>query len=380
MAKNKRRRGVKTYRPHGAATIFYALFGLVSIACIAAFAILPILSFTKNGDTTPFVGYEYVGFTIRKYFSTLLASFMPKYDTLTQYFGGVAPSNDLLKIIFNFHEYVELVFGGIFGLIGIFALVEVLLVLAMILFGKSNHPGGIKIFAWLMFWFFAIFLGLTFMYLFFYQQIIGEVQANAGTSDNVAISFDLRSLLPLGAMFIVNIILSIIWRTCFKNRVPLARKKRNDDYEEENQNEIVSFAHTEPMPNQNEAIIQQPQPQPQPQPQQFSNNNGGSVITIGDRAYTKNTEITTADIPEGIASLGSSAFANCVNLAVVTLPSTLQEIGFNCFFNTPKLQTISFNGTVERWKCVKRGSNWLAKSGTRTVQCNNGKINVNPNH
>jgi hypothetical protein len=205
------------------------------------------------------------------------------------------------------------------------------------------------------------------MYLFFYQQIINEVQVNAGTSDNVALAFDFRSLLPLGAMFIINIILSIIWRKGFKNRVPLARKKRNDDYEEDNQPEIVPFAHTEPMPNQS-------------QPQQANNNNGGSVITIGDRAYTKNTEITTADIPEGISQLGSSAFANCVNLSVVTLPSSLQEIGFNCFFNTPKLQTISFNGTVERWKCIKRGSNWLAKSGTRTVQCNNGKINVNPNH
>ena len=367
MARNSRKRGVKTYRPHGAATIFYALFGLVSIACIAGFAILPVLTFTKNGDTTPFVGYEYVGFTIRQYFSTLLASFMPKYDTFTQYFGSVAPSNDLLKIIFNFHQYIELAFGAIFGLVGIFALVEVLLVLAMLLFGKSNHPGGIKIFAWLMFWFFAIFLGLTFMYLFFYQQIIAEVQANAGTSDNVALSFDFRCLLPLGAMFIVNIILSIIWRTGFKNRVPLARKNRNDDYEEDDRPEIVPFAHTEPMPNPNQA-------------QQTNSNNGGSVITIGDRAYTKNTEITTADIPEGISQLGSSAFANCVNLTVVTLPSSLQEIGFNCFFNTPKLQTISFNGTVERWKCVKRGSNWLVKSGTRTVQCNNGKINVNPNH
>ena len=373
MARKNRRRGVKTYRPHGAATIFYALFGLVSLACVVAFAILPVLSFTKNGTPTEFVGYEYIGFTVRQYFSNLLANFMPKYDTFTQYFGSTAPTNDLLKVIFNFHAYIELGLGVVFGLVGIFAFVEILLVLAMILFGKSNHPAGIKIFAWLMFWFFAVFLGLTFMYLFFYQQVIGEVQANAGTNDNVAIGFNFKCLLPLGAMFIVNIILSIIWRNAFKNRVPLARKKRNDDDEEMDEDEpkIVPFAHTEPMPNPN---------QPQPAPAAANNNNGGSVITIGDRAYTKNTEITTADIPEGISQLGSSAFANCVNLEVVTLPSTLQEIGFNCFFNTPKLQTISFNGTVERWKCIKRGSNWLAKSGTRTVRCNDGKINVNPNH
>ena len=369
MARNRRTRGVKTYRPHGAATIFYALFGLVVLACLAGFAILPIITFTKNGNSTPFVGYEYLGFTVRKYLGSFLTQFTPKYETFAQYFGGTAPTNDLLKIIFAIHEYIELALGAVFALVAIFAVVEVFLILGMILFGKSNHPGGIKTFAWLMFWFFAVFLGLTFMYLFFYQQIIGEVQANAGTSDNVAISFELKCLIPLGAMFVTNIILSIIWRTNFKNRVPLARKRRNDDdeVEEDSQPEVVPFAHTEPMPNQN-------------QPQQTNNNNGGSIITIGDRAYTKNTEITTADIPEGVVSLGSSAFANCVNLAVVTLPSSLQEIGFNCFFNTPKLQTISFNGTVDEWKNIKRGSNWLAKSATRTVRCNNGKINVNPNH
>ena len=98
------------------------------------------------------------------------------------------------------------------------------------------------------------------------------------------------------------------------------------------------------------------------------------------KATKKNIDITTANIPEGIAILGSSAFANCVNLAEVNLPASLREISFNCFFNTPKLTRINYAGSVELWKTIKRGSNWLSKSGTKTVYCKDGQINVNPSH
>ena len=381
MAKNKRRRGVKTYRPHGIATFIYVIFGLAVLAGLAAFVLLPMFTYTKNGTPTEFNGLEFVGFTVRQYFSTATASFQPKYDAFLEYFGSTQPTNEALKVIFTFHQYIELAFGAIFGLVAIFAFVEFLLVFAMLIFGKSNHPGGIKTFAWLIFWFFAANAGLIYMYFFFYQQIIGEVQAAAGTSDTIAINYDMKFLIILGGLFLVCIILSIIWRAGFKDRVAMSRgkKKGKDDDGDDEESTIVPYAYTQPMPNPQQP--QQPQQFQQLQQQPVNNYNGGSsVITIGDRAYTKNTEITNAAIPEGITSLGSSAFANCVNLTSVSLPGSLQEIGFNCFFNTPKLTDITFNGTVERWKCVKRGSNWLAKSGTKTIRCSNGKINVNPNH
>lgn len=375
MAKSKIRRGVRTYRPRGIATIIYVLFGLAVLAGLAAFVIMPMFTYTKNDVVTEFKGLEYIGFTVRQYFSTATESFQPKYDAFLEYFTGSAqPNNEALKVIFNFHQYIELALGGLFGLVFIFAFVEFLLVFAMLIFGKSNHPAGIKTFAWLIFWFFAVNVGLTYMYFFFYQQIIGEIQTAAGTSDAIKIDFDLKFLIILGGLFVVCIILSIIWRAGFKDRVAAVRGKRKGDDDDDDDPTIVPFAKTQPMPNP-----QQPQQQPQQQP--VNNNNGGSsVITIGDRAYTKNTEITNANIPEGITSLGSSAFANCVNLTSVSLPGSLQEIGFNCFFNTPKLTNITFNGTIERWKCVKRGSNWLSKSGTKTIQCKDGRINVNPKH
>ena len=374
MAKSKRRRGVKTYRPHGIATFIYVIFGLAVLAGLAAFVLMPMFTYTKNGVDTQFNGLEFVGFTVRQYLPTVTQQFQPKYDTFLEYFGSTQPTNEALKVIFNFHQYIELAFGGLFALVAIFAVVEFLLVFIMLIFGKSNHPGGIKTFAWLIFWFFAVNVGLIFMYFFFYQQIIGEVQAANGTDDTIAINFDMKFLIILGGLFVVSIILSIIWRAGFKDRVAMSRGKRKNSDDDDDEEGIVTFAKTQPMPDPL-------QPEQQPLQQQPVNNSGAnSVITIGDRAYTKNTEITNATIPEGIASLGSSAFANCVNLTSVSLPGSLQEIGFNCFFNTPKLTSITFNGTIERWKCVKRGSNWLSKSGTKTIKCTDGRINVNPKH
>ena len=374
MAKSKRRRGVKTYRPHGIATFIYVIFGLAVLAGLAAFVLMPMFTYTKNGVDTTFNGLEFVGFTVRQYLPTVTQQFQPKYDTFLEYFGSTQPTNEALKVIFNFHQYIELAFGGLFALVAIFAVVEFLLVFIMLIFGKSNHPGGIKTFAWLIFWFFAVNVGLIFMYFFFYQQIIGEVQAANGTDDTIAINFDMKFLIILGGLFVVSIILSIIWRAGFKDRVAMSRGKRKNSDDDDDEEGIVTFAKTQPMPDPL-------QPEQQPLQQQPVNNSGAnSVITIGDRAYTKNTEITNATIPEGIASLGSSAFANCVNLTSVSLPGSLQEIGFNCFFNTPKLTSITFNGTIERWKCVKRGSNWLSKSGTKTIKCTDGRINVNPKH
>ena len=242
---------------------------------------------------------------------------------------------------------------------------QVLLSLFMLILGKSNHPKGIKTFGWLIFWFFAIAYGLSYMYFVFIMQIAGE---------GVTIKPDNLSLIALGAMFVGALFLTIIFRICLKDRIPLIKSKRRKDDDDDDDDDEEEVEVSPRQVNQEQNIPQEAQPV------QPSVDNNQSVITIGNSAYKKNIDITTANIPEGIAVLGSSAFANCVNLAEVNLPASLREISFNCFFNTPKLTRINYAGSVELWKTIKRGSNWLSKSGTKTVYCKDGQINVNPSH
>lgn len=360
MRKNTRR-GVKTYRPHGLGVFIYALFALAVVGGLAAFALFPMFTFEVGESTTyEFKGLDFLFFTLRQY----LPSFAkPEFSSFAQYFDAT-PTNQLLGFICKFHTYIELAIAGFMALTALWAVILTLLSVFFILIGSSRHPKSLDIFSWLTFWFFAVAIGLSFMYLFFYTQVIGEGSSGVTATFNMS----LYVWIILGGMFVLCILVLIIYKAHFKDRVPFKNKKKKSE-------EVVTIEDSQSLPFMNNQVNVQPQPQVNQ-----SLPKGPDVITIGDRAYAKNTEMTSAMIPEGVVSLGSSAFANCVNLESVSLPSTVQEIGFNCFFNTPKLTSISYNGTLDQWKAVKRGSNWLMKSGTKTIQCLNGKVNVNPHH
>ena len=375
MAKKKKRRGVRTYHPHNLATIIYSLFGLAVIACLGVFLMMPMFTFAKEGEATiVFKGLDFVIYGVRKYYSKLVT---PEMETFASYFASATPDNELLKTIIGIHEWIELGITVFMAFVVLFAFILFVYAFFFLVFGRIKNPKNVKTFSWLTFWFFAFYIGLAYMYSFFYKQIIES------TGDKVNIDLSFYTLGALGGMFVICFIIFVINRAYFKDRVAFEKSKKKADDEDENEEEGVEPHQQEATPMSNP--MPQPQPQAQPAPQVSEQDfaytpaaNASGVITIGDKAYTKNTEITSANIPEGIVSLGSSAFANCVNLTSVTIPSTVQEIGFNCFFNTPKLTHIVFNGTIERWKYIKRGSNWLTKSGTTTVQCKDGQISVNP--
>lgn len=356
----RRRRGIKTYHPHNVATIIYALFALGMIALFVMPFIQPMFTFVSEGEEAlAFTGFDFVKVGLCQYLPTFKG---PLQEAFVAYFNAANPDNQLLQIIIRFHGIVELVIVGIMALVAIFALVEFILAALLLIIGKSNKPKNIKTFAWLMFWFYALALGVLFMYFFFYQQIAAFAEVE------IKISYVIMTYVYLGAMFVVALILTIINRAYFKDRVALDRKEDEPLYSISDSD--VPQSSQINNPDDRSVIIQTKTPGANP----------NSIITVGNSAYAKNPEIASATIPEGIVSLGSSAFANCINMVAVELPSTIREIGFNCFFNTPKLTSITFNGPIEKWKIIKRGSNWLMKSGTRTVQCTDGKINVNPRH
>ncbi len=103
-----------------------------------------------------------------------------------------------------------------------------------------------------------------------------------------------------------------------------------------------------------------------------------NISAIGGHDYAQNVHLLDANIPEHITKLGPSAFSNCVNLKTVNIPRSVTSIGANCFFNCTSLNRISYGGTKEEWKQIKRGSNWLSKAGTTIVVCTDGAISVNP--
>ena len=369
---NKRKIGVKTFRRYSPGAFISGIFSLAIVACLGAFVILPLFTFTREGeDPTIFKGLDYILLGVRKFYSNVVGD---RFNSFLSFFNTYEGDNPLLSTICSIHEYIEMGLVGLFALAAFLAFIEACLAVVWMVGGKISKPKTTLSLGWAIFIIFGLYLGLFFLYLTFYSELL------KAASEEASAVFNLYALAPLGGIFFSLIVLGITYKVGYKDRVFADKKHTNKN----NENKIE-----EDKPQQNEAMLNEP-------PQQMGEINISDDIfldepasvfqipagttEIADHAYAKNTSITNADLPEGIITIGGGAFANCHNLERISLPKSLQEIGYNTFFDTPKLKTIKYAGTKEDWTRVKRGSNWLTHSGTTVINTANGPITVNPSH
>ena len=72
-----------------------------------------------------------------------------------------------------------------------------------------------------------------------------------------------------------------------------------------------------------------------------------TVTTIGNSAFTGNTDITSVTLPETITSIGNGAFTGCSNLSTINLPEGLTEIGNSAFRSCGSLTDIVLPDTLK---------------------------------
>lgn len=103
-----------------------------------------------------------------------------------------------------------------------------------------------------------------------------------------------------------------------------------------------------------------------------------SVTVIASNAYA-GRGIESIVIPNGVQEFESQAFWQCKNLTTINIPKSLTKIGSSTFKACEKLATINFDGTMEEWKSIIKGSDWDYKTGEYSVNCSNGKLDKNGN-
>lgn len=98
-----------------------------------------------------------------------------------------------------------------------------------------------------------------------------------------------------------------------------------------------------------------------------------SIKEIGKMAFSS-SYLVECNIPEGVINLEMGLFSACLSLTKVYLPNTLKAIGNLVFSECFKLKTIIYNGTMEQWRQIHKGHNWMYKTRMLKIQCSDGVI------
>lgn len=339
MDKNKLRQikevqGWKVNHPYEAGNIVYLVLTFILIALPAFIIFYPLVGFETN-PTLSFNGRDLIEFLFFNQ-ANITNNAMNKL-------GTIGSSNVEIQKIVAYLLMAQAVFCAVFALFSLIYLVFFIVNLIKGYLRKAVHIKRLALLEMIL----MILFSLSFM-----AYSVLDMNFNNGNNRIIYAA----SFVPSGVIIIVFIALCITYSTTYKDviyekNLRITVKHVDDDQETKTEEK------TEEEPE--ESIPQ-------------------DIKEIEDHAYSEHQNLYTANIPEGVSKIGEGAFANCLKLKTVNIPKSVKSIGFNCFFHCVELVKISYNGTKEEWRHVKRGSNWLAQCKASEVSCSDGPVVVNP--
>ena len=104
-----------------------------------------------------------------------------------------------------------------------------------------------------------------------------------------------------------------------------------------------------------------------------------SIKSIGFGAFMSCESLSKITLPNSVKSIESYAFFGCGSLTEITIPNSVKSLGYEVFGNCFSLETISYNGTRDKWKKVKKDTlddKWNSGILAKFVQCTDGNIKL----
>jgi hypothetical protein len=96
----------------------------------------------------------------------------------------------------------------------------------------------------------------------------------------------------------------------------------------------------------------------------FSGNNAGDDCQLANVVFGKKSKLTT---------IGHEAFTG-TELTSIIFPNSLTSIGEEAFWACSNLSSIAFDGTIEQWNSISKGSNWNLNVPATHVHCSDGDV------
>lgn len=91
--------------------------------------------------------------------------------------------------------------------------------------------------------------------------------------------------------------------------------------------------------------------------------------------YLGGTSLRSYTIPNNITAIGEYAFSGYNGLTEVIIPSAVTSIGAYTFRYCRGLMSITYLGTVDQWKGVKKLPGWKKDSSIEKIICTDGITN-----
>ena len=104
-----------------------------------------------------------------------------------------------------------------------------------------------------------------------------------------------------------------------------------------------------------------------------------SVKSIGMGSFTYCESLTSITIPDSVKVIANMAFYHCSSLTEITIPNSVKTLGYEVFENCISLEAISYNGTRDKWKKVKKDTladKWITGIQAKFVQCTDGLVKI----
>ena len=93
---------------------------------------------------------------------------------------------------------------------------------------------------------------------------------------------------------------------------------------------------------------------------------------IGDSTFLDCKFLESIDIPSTVTSIGDRAFERCDALTSIAIPTSVNSIASYAFWDCDSLTTIEYEGTMEQWNAISKGS--YIHGNDVSIVCTDGVI------